>query len=79
MRSPEPKPVYDPDEKKPPTYYKSDLSNGPELALTKADHDRLVEGKGRPITQDGIGYYRKSSGSLGSIPDESTFVPRSES
>lgn len=64
MKTPKAKIPYDPDarDKRPPTAYKSDLSNGPELALTKADHDRIVEAKGRPATQDTIGAYSGGKG-----------------
>lgn len=40
-------------EKSSPSY-RNDLSNGPELALTKAQHDAIVEAKGRSYTDQEI-------------------------
>lgn len=49
--------MIDPDDpvvEKPTTSYRNDLSNGPELALTKEQHDSIVAAKGRPYTDDEI-------------------------
>lgn len=67
------------DEKKERTSYANDLSNGPSLALTKADHDRIVEAMGRPYTQDPVGSFRKGSTFGPHVPDESAEVPRARS
>ena len=47
-------------EKRRPATYGKDLGFV-DLALTKEDHDRLVEGRGRPVTDDPIGTYSKGS------------------
>ena len=49
--------MIDPDDpvvEKAPTQYRNDLSNGPELALTKEQHDAIVEAKGRSYTDQEI-------------------------